>query len=87
MKKSLLVICEILGLFVNTLSADDKYCLVNRDNLLQHIQTLLSQKQKTVSRFFCHFGNLDLILKIFKKKMTFIADVVFSLRTPKNVVR
>ena len=24
--------CKILGLFVNTLTADDKYSLVNRDN-------------------------------------------------------
>ena len=32
-KKSLLVICKILGLFVNTLAADDKYSFVNRVSL------------------------------------------------------
>ena len=37
-KMSLLVICEILGLFVNTLTADDKYSLFNRENLPQRIQ-------------------------------------------------
>ena len=36
-KKSLLVTCKISGLFPNTLSADGKYSLVNRDNLMQPI--------------------------------------------------
>ena len=36
--------------------------------------------------FFWHFLNLDLILKIFKKKMRGIADAFFNIRTPKNVV-
>ena len=36
-KKSLLVLCKISRLFPNTLSADSKYSLFNRDNLTQHI--------------------------------------------------
>ena len=36
--------------------------------------------------FFWHFLNLDLILKIFKKKMRGIADAFFNIRTPKIVV-
>ena len=32
-KNSLLVICKTLGLFANPLTADDKYSLLNRDNL------------------------------------------------------
>ena len=51
----MLVLCKILGLFVNTLSEDDKYCLLYRDNLTQPIQILLSQKQKTFSEFFSPF--------------------------------
>ena len=31
----------------NTLNADDKYSLLNRDNLMQPIHMHLSQKQKT----------------------------------------
>ena len=49
----------------------------------------LSEKQKTFSQFFfffLHFRNLDSILNIFKKKMTFIVDVFLIFRTPKNVV-
>ena len=87
-KKSLLVICKILRVFVNTLTADDKYSVLNRDNLLQDVQMQLSQKRKTFSpRFFLHFRNLDSISNIFEKKMTLIADVFLNLRTAKNVVR
>ena len=48
----MLVLCKILRLFVNTLTDDDKYSLLYRDNLMQPIQKLLSQKQKTLSEFF-----------------------------------
>ena len=48
----MLVLCKILRLFVNTLTDDDKYSLLYRDNLMQPIQILLSQKQKTFSEFF-----------------------------------
>ena len=78
---------KIFGLFLNTLTADDKFSLLNRDNLLQHFQMQLSQKQKIFSEFFLQFGNLDSILNIFKKQMTLIADVSLNLRTPKNLVR
>ena len=48
--------CEILGLFVNTLTANDKYSLLNRDNLTQLIQMKLSQKQKSFfGMFFSRF--------------------------------
>ena len=50
--KSLLVILNVLGLFVNTLTAEKKDYLVNRDNLTQHIQMALSKKQKKFSLFF-----------------------------------
>ena len=51
-KKSLLRICKKLSLFVNTLTADDKYSLLNRENLTQPIQMELSQKQKPFPQFF-----------------------------------
>ena len=58
-----LLTCQILGLLVNTLSADEKYSLLNRDNLTIRIQTRLSQKQKTFSGFFASFfksrGNFE----------------------------
>ena len=51
-KKSLLVIDKILRLFANTLIVDDKYYLLNRDNLTQPVQMELYQKQNKISEFF-----------------------------------
>ena len=64
----MLVLCKILRLFVNTLTADDKYSLLNRDNLTQPIQILLSQKQKTIIRLFFAFLKAALNFKYFRKK-------------------
>ena len=53
--KSVLVICKILGLFVNTLTGDEKYSLLTMDNLTQQIEMQLSKKQKALSQFFSTF--------------------------------
>ena len=56
LKKSVLVTSKFLGLFVNTLTADDKYSVFIRDVLTQSIQMQLSKKQKSfLSTFFCIF--------------------------------
>ena len=83
----MLVLCKILGLFVNTLSEDDRYCLLYKDNLLQPIQILLSQKQKTFSQFFSPFLKSTLNFEHFEKKMTLIADVFPKLPSPKMVIK
>ena len=83
----MLVLWEILGLFVNTLSEDDKYCLLYSDNLTQPIQILFSQKQKTFSKFFSAFLKSTLNFEHFQKTMTFIANVFPKLPSPKNVIR
>ena len=67
-KKSLLVICKISRLFPNTLSADGKYSLLNRDNLTQPIQMEVSRKQKTFSEFFSAFLKSSLNFEHFQKK-------------------
>ena len=54
-KKSLFFTCQILGLFVNILIADEKYNVLTRDNLTIPIQMQLSPKQKTFSQFFAEF--------------------------------
>ena len=64
-KKSVLVTCR---LFPNTLSADGKYSLLNRDNLTQPIQMQLSRKQKTFSEFFSAFLKSSLNFEHFQKK-------------------
>ena len=64
----MLVLCKILRLFVKTLTDDDKYSLLFRDNLMQPIQILLSQKQKTLSQFFCAFLRSALNFEHSRKK-------------------
>ena len=46
-----------------------------------------SQKQKLYLIFFCSFLKSSFNLEHFQKKMTLIADVISTLRTPKNMVR
>ena len=65
---SLLVISEILGLFVNTLSSYDKYSLCNSENLWQPIQMLLAKKQKTYFEFFAPFLKSTSNCEYFEKK-------------------
>ena len=58
---------KILRLFVNPLTADDKYSLLNRGDLLQHVQMQLSKKRKIFVNFFLDFLNLNSIFNIFEK--------------------
>ena len=64
----MLVLSKILGLFVNTLTDDEKYSLLYRENLTQPIQILLSQKRKTFSQFFAAFLKYTLNFAHFQKK-------------------
>ena len=55
-------------MFFNTLTADDKHSLLNRDSLTQEIRTQLSQKQKAFSQFFLAFSKSKLNFEDFAKK-------------------
>ena len=57
-KRSLLLTCKILGLLLNTLATDEKYLVLNRDNLKIPIQMQLSRKQKLFLNLWLHFWNL-----------------------------
>ena len=63
----MLVLRKSLRLFVNTLTDDDNYCLLYRDNLTQTIQILLSQKQQAFSEFFSKFLKSTLNFEHFQK--------------------
>ena len=54
-KKSVLLICQALKVFVNALTAPEKYSLRIRDNLTQPIQMQLSQIEEFLSNFFLIF--------------------------------
>ena len=64
----MLVLCKILGLFVNTLTDDRKYSLLYRDNLTQQIQILLSRKPKTFSQLSSEILKPTLNFAHFQKK-------------------
>ena len=59
---------EILRLFVNVLTADDKYSGSNMQTLQQQFQTQLSQKKETFSWFFIVFLKRAWNLEHFQKK-------------------
>ena len=65
---SLLVLCKILRLFVNTLTADDKYSFFNRRNLTEPIQILVCQKRKTFFQFSSAFLKSTLNFQYFRNK-------------------
>ena len=83
-KKSLLLTCQIFGPLLNTLAADDKYPVVNRDKLMILIQMQLSHKQKHFPQFLFPFLEFRLNFEYFEKKMTFIDFVFPKLRTAKT---
>ena len=69
-------------MFVQTLTADDKYSLLNRDYSMQLIRTKLSQKLKLVLDFFFSFSKCTLNFQHFQNKddprSLFISEVTHS---------
>ena len=74
-------------MFINTLTADEKYSVPKKDNLTQPIQMQLSKKQNVFLNLFLDSSNLDQIFNILKKMMIIIAYIVPKLQTTKDVVR
>ena len=66
--KSAFVWSEILTLFFNTLTTDDKYSSRNMLNFTQQPEAPLPQKQKTFSGLFLAFLKCASNLEQFKKK-------------------
>ena len=67
-KKSLFLTCQILGLLLNTLAADEKYPVLGWDNLTIPIHMQLSHKQKSFSEFFATFLKRSWNFERFEKK-------------------
>ena len=62
------MILKILGLFVNTFAAYDKYSVLKREYLTHPIHMELSQKQKTLSEIFPEFFKSRLNFEHIKRK-------------------
>ena len=69
LKKFFLLICKMLSAYINTFTADDKYCRLNRDNFTQQILMQLSKKRKTFSWFYFAFSRSRLNFQHFQKKV------------------
>ena len=67
-KKSSIVGFEILTLFVNTLTTDDKYSRRNMLNFTQQLEAPLPQKQKTFAALFLAFLKCALNLEHLEEK-------------------
>ena len=78
-KKSASVWYEILRLFVNALTADDKFSGSNMQNLPQQFQTQLSQKQKNFSGFFIAFLKCAWNLEDFQKKDEYARIIISEI--------
>ena len=74
--KSAIVCSEILSLFVNTLTTDDKYSRRNMLNFSKQLEAPLSQKQKTFSVFFVAFPKCALNLEHLEKKDEYPSQVI-----------
>ena len=70
---SALVRSEILGLFVNTLTAEYTYSRRNMETFTQEVQKLLSLKQKIFSGFFIAFLKSTWNGEHFQKKESLLA--------------
>ena len=62
------MICKIAIVFRNTLCADGKYSLLDRDNFTQPIHMELSRNVNTFSQFFSSFLKCRLNLEHFQRK-------------------
>ena len=68
LKKSSLFWSQILRLFLNTFTTDDKYSRRNMQNFSQQLETPLSKKQNIFSQFFIPFLKCAWNLDHFQKK-------------------
>ena len=84
-KKFLLSTWKTLGRLINTLPADEKYPVLNRDNLTIPIQMQLSQKKNTFSQFFATFLKFKLSFKYFEKKDDPHRFSIFEITDSENV--
>ena len=76
---SALVWSEFLRLFLNTLTADNKYSRCNVHNFAKQVQTPLSQKQKSLYGFFIAFLKCAWNLEHFEKKEEYPSLIISEM--------
>ena len=86
-KMSPLVLDEMFGVFVNTLTADGKYPVQVCENLQVPIQMQLSEKRETFSWFLVPFLESTWNFKHLEKNMIVTLNVFLILQTVKTLAR
>ena len=81
LEKFLLLTWHILGPLFNTFAGDEKYLVLQRDNLTIPIQMQLSEKKITFSQFIAAFLKFRLSFEHFEKKNTLRAFLFPKVRT------
>ena len=83
---SFLVRFEILGLLVNTITANFQYSCSNRQNLQLPIQMQLFGKPKIFCQVFVSILKSTLNFEHFEEKVTLITQVFLKLLTSKDAL-
>ena len=76
-----------MGLLVNILAADEKYPVVNSNNLTLPIRMELSEKEKNFSQFFAAFLKFRLSFEHFQKKDDPHSFCISEITDSENVVK
>ena len=85
-KTFLWVLCKVLGLFINPLTAHNKYFFLDRGYLLPFFRGNNLRHKIYLVNCFLPLLTLGWIFNFFKKRMTLIADKFVKLQTQKDVV-
>ena len=83
----LFLTCQVLGLLVNTVGANEKNPVFNKENLMIPIQMILSQKQKTFSEFFARFLKPAINFKYLEKQHDSHRFCISEITDYENAVR
>ena len=78
-KKSALVWSQILRLFFNTLTTDDKYSRWNMQNFSRQLKMPFYKKQKTFFLFFIAFLKVAWNLEHFEKKDQYLSLIISKI--------
>ena len=87
LEKFCLIDMKIFGLLVNTLPADEKYSVLNKENLMIPIQMQFSQKQKIFSQVLPAFLKSQINFKYFEKKDEPHRFCISEITDSENVLR
>ena len=86
-KNSLLLTCQILVLPSKKLAENEKYLVLNKDNLTIPVQMQLPQKQKTFFQFLATFLKSRLNFKYFEAKDDPHSFCISEIMDSEKVVR